>query len=486
MTKEELFAKAESLIAVSNYSDAFKLVASYQNIYATDPHFRLVAAKALAGVYHHDEAMAILKGLLNSQGVRKYDVLKEIGLIQEKIGTIDPAIETYKAMVEIRPKEPYYPKMHIAKLQFKQGHAIDAINTLISIKYNDSGQKDLLLAKIYRAIGLNYYAKNVLDYIVVDEQNQPLMNKLYLQRAYLAYEEDDYETAKSNLDKIKTINEKHLLEKRVLNYKMLFKSGGSEAARKAVINEFKDYTSFRWLTADAIGDMYFYEKKYDLARSHYQKAFTNSSDYYNRYRLMIKMMKAEFRCNDIDAAMNHYDRVIKNDALGKEANYAMIEEYLNIGDLKNAKKYYERITAEQIELDPEKHRKYSILLGNNNFIQDDYLNQQLRRYSYELLADKVLSHKVQYGTLQKDNILEIIPTIEKSISNDNKVGTSGMFDEYLIGGFPTIGYDEDWNELSAFRVKTIIGTKRIVDMIPRVDLNNSITIEMSHPDIGTK
>ena len=486
MTKEELFAKIESLMVVRNYSEAYRLINGYNGRFSSDPKFRLLSAKVLAGVYHYDEAMRILDDLLETTHQRKYDILREMGLIQEKNNSIDTAISTYKRMIQISPNEQqYFAKMRIAELEFKRGNAIEAIKVINSIRRNDSGQKDLLLAKIYRAVGLNRFAKNVLDFIVIDENNATIKNKYYLQRAYLDYADDDFASARSNLSKIKTLTEKTLLERRVLNDQIFFKSGGNLFARKALVSEFKSRSVFRWLTAFVLGDMDFYEKQYDIARAHYQMAINNSNDYYHKLNAELKLMRVEFRCEKYKEAKAYYDKVVSDPIFGKEANYAMIEECLRIGDIETAKAYYERITSEQISFDNEKHRVYGVLLGIS-MNAANYAAKQMKNYSYEATIDKVLSHEMKYSTLNSENVEEIIKDAEGKLSDDNMVGSEGLFDEYLIGGYSTLGYDDDWNELTAFRVKTIVGTKKIVDMIPRVAIDNVFTPGIDRSDIGTK
>lgn len=485
MTREEVLFKIESLMLVRNYSEAYKLINSYNASYSNDPEYRLLSAKVLANLYHYDEAMHILNDLLDSSNINKSDILREMGLIQEINNSPDTAIKTYKELIKTSPKEQYFAKMRIATLEFKRGNALEAIEILNSIKRNDSGQKDLLLAKIYRAIGLNDQARNVLDNIVVDDNNKALKNKVYLQRAYLDYAEDDFLSAKNNLEKIHTSNEKILLERRVLNNQIFFKSGGSVSSRKSLVNEFKDRSAFRWLTAYVIGDMDFYEKKYDVAKTHYQMAISNSNDYYHKLEAMLKIMRIEFRCENYRAAKACYEKIVADKALGKEANYAMIEECIRIGDIETAKSYYEKITPEQILLDNKKYQRYGAIFGNK-INSKDYVNSQISSYSYEESAKKVLSHEIKYSTLTPTSTKEVIKATEVKLSEDNKVGSEGIFDEYLVDGYPTIGYDDEWNELTAFRVKTLIGTKKIVDMIPRVAVDNVFTTKIDNSSLTTK
>ena len=421
---------------------------------------------------------------------RAYYYMGKINLINKNY---DMAYYYFNLIEKNDCKEKKFAKLELSKLYKYQNEYEKALETLYSIdEYVNLPNSFYVSYKLEIAdnyISLKNYlgATQIIDSILNNKNYKIFFDKAYYLKASIEYEQTNYETCNKFLSKIKKLNNKDLLLKANVQYKL------------GNINE-------AYRICNTIDDNLLVEndKKILLAKIKIKC---------NEFESASQILKNLIESNQENINLNYYLGIInfrKDNINEARKNFNIcIDNNLSNSNISELQLIFIDIKQNNINEAYSKFKKLTELnfFTNNNFYIGNLLSaylssyynidfkldshaysiKQILNYSEEEVKNHVLEHTIKKGpnhSLYNENIdIDKLIQYVKDNLNENTYNGNNFFDEYIIE-YKNVGVSNGVVQ-NYIRVITIPNTDKIITVYPFSEYKIE-TEDKIYPEYSTK
>ena len=478
-----------NLICARKFDKANMEIDEYKKLFPKDDYINICEAKLLSYMKRYDEALEILRFMIDSGIKREYvyssAVLTLADILKIK-GNYEEAILYYQKCINIHDSSSTYAIIKVIGLYLNIGEWDKALRFVNDLPTNmHDPMIEIKKAEIYYTSGHNKKALNILNNISdskLDSEN--LQHKYYL-ICKINYLESNHDKVLEYINNCFTTKNKYYWKAYVILAKIKCLNSKEEEAIEMCENVIKLYplTDAKkalvkiYIKLGMLDEVYdnierFWGKNKDeyLYNYFYGRLYLLKKDYINAEKCLEKA-KSNGHPKSSDDELNYYIMVTKFRLKKYGEVKEMIDNFTNI------------IHGKDLRFHVINDVNMMRAIINNDYTRESYNINQIQDYSKELALEHVLSSHYYTGDFNSEifqtenDVVDLFNNIEKDL-DDNKKIVRGFCDSYIIY-YEKVGYNIN-SMINFIEVICIPDTHNIITMYPTTKYRESFEMKVKN------